>query len=219
MEGRGIHVDIQLLPLCIPSLWPLSMNILLTCGTYSYFSKADKSKPSPVTRTSSKFRLSGWCAVPSFSSGCGLTCHFIPHYQGRKKTRWTTIKTPTQRREECVHSEINTCEAGVMKTPLLAMGAVSCLDDASLPGKNYFVQVSPNALGTDFWVEIPCLSCSAFQSSHWGVCILWRTYSALLVPVIMQLFSAPNTPFYLLLCDTDAGTMQATVLLCQLAPY
>lgn len=87
-----------------------------------------------------------------------------------------------------------------------------------LPGNNYFVQVSPDALGTAFWVEIPCLSSSSFQGGHWGVCIPWRTYSSLLVPVIMQLFSAPNTPFYLLLGDTDASAMQVTLLLCQLAP-
>ena len=194
------------------------MNILLTCGTYSYLSKEDKPNPCLVTRASSEFRLSGWCAVLSFSSGCGLTCHFIPHYRGKKETRWYTITPPIQRREECVHGEINTCWAGVMKTPALAMGEVPCLDVASLPGNNYFVQVSPNALGTAFWVEIPCLSSSAFQGGHWGVCIFWRTYSPLLVSVITQLFSAPNTSFHLLLCDTDSGNTQARVMLCQLAP-
>lgn len=59
-----------------------------------------------------------------------------------------------------------------MKTPALAMGTVPCLDGASLPGNNYFAQVSPNPLGTAFWVEISCLSYSIFQGGHWGVCIL-----------------------------------------------
>lgn len=115
----------------------------------------------------------------------------------------TAVETPIQKRENqeawvsCFHGE-----------------------DKCLLGRRY--EASALQCGTLLALMWALLS---FQVSSLGLAprlqfLVWFLVilGSFLVVVIVQLLHGPTTVFRLLLWDTDAGTVQTTSLLCQLAP-